>query len=338
MRKEIQRARSPWRRRRLEAVRFTKLGYGPSEVAKLAGCARSTVRSAILAFNAGGYDALDDGRARNGRGRRMTPEDDAAFVAAVQGPAPDGGLWNGRKVRLWLADRGIAVGDRHGWSTLRRLGFTLQRPQSKHAGGDVAAQAAFRAAFVDVVKSVRAVVPDATFEVWAQDEARMGLKPIERRCWAPRGARPIALQRPKFEWLYLYGFVRPTTGDAEWLLMPTVSVPAFNAALAHFAKTLGASETKRIILVLDNAGWHVGHDVEWPVGIHPFFLPAYSPELQPAEKLWPLVREALANRLIETLDAAEHLITERCKALDSARDLIRGCTTLPWWGAADAVA
>jgi len=162
----------------------------------------------------------------------------------------------------------------------------------------------------------------------------MGLKPVERRCWAPRGSRPIAVQRAKFEWLYVYGFVRPATGDVEWLLMPTVNVPTFNAALAHFAKAVGASATKRILLVLDNAGWHVGHDVEWPVGVHPFFLPPYSPELQPAEKLWPLLRASLANRLIESLDAVEALLIDRCQRLDAEKPLMRGCTLFPWWQAA----
>lgn len=149
--------------------------------------------------------------------------------------------------------------------------------------------------------------------------------------WAPKGKRPLAVQHIGYEWLYLYGFVRPTTGDVEWLLMPTVNTDAFNIALAHFAKAVGASETKRILLVLDGAGWHRSKDVEWPVGIHPFYLPPYSPELQPAEKLWPLVREAPANRLICTLDQLEALIIERCKHLIEMPEHIRNCTRFPWW-------
>jgi hypothetical protein len=182
---------------------------------------------------------------------------------------------------------------------------------------------------------IRKLVPEANVEVWAQDEARIGLHPIERRVWAPRGQRPVAIQRPGYEWLYVYGFVRPTTGDVEWLLMPTVNVQVFNKALAHFATAVGASETKRIILVLDNAGWHVSGDVEWPVGIHPLFLPPYSPELQPAEKLWPFLREPLANRLLSSLDEVEALLIERCCYLDTQKPLLRACTLFPWWRGAE---
>ena len=53
-------------------------------------------------------------------------------------------------------------------------------------------------------------------EVWAFDEHRLGLKPLIRRVWARRGRRPVAVSSHKYKWLYLYGFVRPTTGDVEW--------------------------------------------------------------------------------------------------------------------------
>lgn len=183
--------------------------------------------------------------------------------------------------------------------------------------------------------SVSEAVPDATFELWAEDEARIGLHPIERRVWAPRGHRPIAVQRPGYEWLYVYGFVRPSTGEVQWLLLPNVNTAVFNIALAHFAAAVGACESKRVILVIDNAGWHVSDDVVWPVGVHPLFLPPYSPELQPAEKLWPLLREPLANRLIESIDDVESILIERCRVLDCQREHLRSCTLMPWWRESD---
>ena len=184
---------------------------------------------------------------------------------------------------------------------------------------------------VSLINEIKAVVPEATVEVWAQDEARLGLKPTTRRVWAPKGQRPVATQHIGYEWLYLYGFVRPHTGDVEWLLLPTVNIDTFNIALAHFAQAVGASENKRIVLVIDGAGWHRSGDVDWPVGIHPLFLPPYSPELQPAEKLWPLVREAHANRLIRTLDELEEILVHRCSQLIQQPELIRGCSKMLWW-------
>ena len=47
------------------------------------------------------------------------------------------------------------------------------------------------------------------YELWAEDEARLGLKPVMRRVWAPVGKRPVARFKRGYKWTYLYGFVRP---------------------------------------------------------------------------------------------------------------------------------
>src|SRR6202008_5023203 len=54
--------------------------------------------------------------------------------------------------------------------------------------------------------------PDAEIELWAMHEHRVGLIPILRRVWAPRGRRPRAVVRPRYEWLYLVAFVHPESG------------------------------------------------------------------------------------------------------------------------------
>ncbi len=71
------------------------------------------------------------------------------------------------------------------------------------------------------------------------DEHRLGLKPILRRVWAPRGQRPVVPVQPRYEWLYIYAFAHPNTGRSFYLLMPTVSVEAFSVALHEFATCVG---------------------------------------------------------------------------------------------------
>ncbi len=83
---------------------------------------------------------------------------------------------------------------------------------------------------------------------------RLGLKPVIRRVWAPKGQRPVARVRRRYEWLYLYAFVRPSTGEVRWLILPTVNVEVFSLALSQFAKEVGASKERRLLLVLDQAG------------------------------------------------------------------------------------
>src|SRR5258706_8693026 len=151
-----------------------------------------------------------------------------------------------------------------------------------------------------------------TLEMWVMDEHRIGLKPVLRRIWAPRGQRPVVRIHPRYQWLYLYAFAHPNTGRSFYLLMPSVSIVAFSIALAEFADFVGASAQRQILILLDKAGWHVSPDVERPTGIGLRFLPAYSPELQPAENLWQLTDMPLVNRWFASLDVLSSALALRC--------------------------
>ena len=97
-----------------------------------------------------------------------------------------------------------------------------------------------------------------------------------------------------------------------------------DAALAS-----GAGRERSIILVLDNAGWHGPKDLAIPEGISLVFLPPYSPELQPAEHLWPLVDEPIANRHVASLDELSTILAARCRQLDAAT--LQPHTDFHWW-------
>jgi hypothetical protein len=180
---------------------------------------------------------------------------------------------------------------------------------------------------------VKAAHPEATITVWAEDEHRLGLLPLVRRVWAPKGQRPIAQLRRRYEWLYVYGFVRPSTGASWWCLLPTVTTQAFALALATFARDEGLDATHRAVVLLDQAGWHVSHDLRLPDGIDLVWLPPYSPALQPAERLWPLVDEPIANRAFPDLDALETVLVDRCRTLEADPQRLTAHTHFHWWPA-----
>lgn len=58
-----------------------------------------------------------------------------------------------------------------------------------------------------------------------------------------------------------------------------------------------------VILVLDQAGWHVAKALKVPENISLFYLPAYSPELNPIERLWAYLKSHyLSNRAYTDYD------------------------------------
>jgi transposase len=123
--------------------------------------------------------------------------------------------------------------------------------------------------------------------------------------------------------------VRPTTGEAVWFLSTGLSKPLFEALLAAFARQTGAGRKRHIVLVLDNAGWHGPKGLAVPDGITLVFLPPYSPEPQPAERLWPLVDEPVANKHFATLAELDATVGERCRRLGA--DAIQPHTDFHWW-------
>ena len=173
--------------------------------------------------------------------------------------------------------------------------------------------------------------PRAGVELWAQDEARLGLVPMVRRVWAEKGKRPHSIGRRAYEWVYAYAFVHPTSGRVEWLLLPTTNTELFQLALDYFAKAVGAGTKRHILLVLDRAGWHTATKLKVPKGIHLVPLPPYSPELQPAERLWPLLREDVANKDIENIEQLEDRLVDRCRQLSADPETICHETTFAWW-------
>lgn len=69
-------------------------------------------------------------------------------------------------------------------------------------------------------------------------------------------------------------------------------------------------KNQKIVLVMDGAGWHKSKALQLPENIEIFYLPPYSPELNPVEKLWQFVKDnVLRNKTYQSL---ESLIDEVC--------------------------
>jgi transposase len=182
-----------------------------------------------------------------------------------------------------------------------------------------------------VVAEARAAHPHVQVEVWAQDEHRIGLQPILRRVWTLPGQTPLARVWPRYQWCYVMAFVRPDTGASVWLLVPRIATDVYSLALTEFARAVGAGPRKRIVLVVDQAGWHRSRSLVVPDGLSLEFLPAYAPELQPAERLWSLIDEVVANRVLPDLDTLLDVLSARCQQVRTWTDAIARRTCFHWW-------
>ena len=172
--------------------------------------------------------------------------------------------------------------------------------------------------------------PEKVVELWAEDEARLGLKPIARRTWAVEGRRPTAHGRTKYQRLYVYGFVHPAGGRNLELILPAANTDWMGLALEEFARWADPGGAKLLVVLVDNAGWHVAKRLGVPPNVVLHRLPPCTPELQPAEPLWPPVREAAADEGFEDLGAMESVLVERCRWLIDHPETVRGAVGFNW--------
>ena len=177
---------------------------------------------------------------------------------------------------------------------------------------------------------MRRETPGRQVELWCEDEARLGLKPVARRVWALKGTRPTSSGRQRFESLYVYGFARPATGRSLCLFLPRANAELMGEALAAFARWADPGGSRVLVVLVDNAGGHVAGDLEVPPNVRLFHLPPCTPELQPAEHLWPLVREALANRGFDHLVGLAAKLRRRCDWLAEHPEVVKGAVGFHW--------
>lgn len=150
-----------------------------------------------------------------------------------------------------------------------------------------------RPPFVREVKDRR---PDKKVEVWVQDEARFGQQGTLTHVWGLKGSRPTAVKQTEYQWCYLYAAVNPATGESAAMLAPSVDTDYMTEHLRIISETLGPD--RHAVLVLDGAGWHVSRKLKVPDNVTLLLLPPYSPELNPAERLWAYLRSHyLSNRV-----------------------------------------
>jgi transposase len=167
-----------------------------------------------------------------------------------------------------------------------------------------------------ILKKLQALIkekPDTA--VFFFDEGRFGQKPHLGRYWAKKGSRPIVTVKPGYQNFYVYSAVCPSTGEDITLFLPWVNTEMMNIFLEHLKETL---KGRSCLLILDQAGWHNSKRLKIPTNIELLFLPPYSPELNPVERLWQwLKRHSLRNRFYKDLE----------EVMDAVQDCMKAATT-----------
>lgn len=134
-----------------------------------------------------------------------------------------------------------------------------------------------------------------------------------------KGVKPICNFQHKFENTYLFGAYSPVNGDSLTLQLPNCDTDNFQVFLDELSQK-SLKEYK--IVILDNGSFHKARRLIVPENIFLIFLPPYSPELNPAEKIWAKIKRQLKFKHFKTLDDLIDLVCENVKNDLSINEII----------------
>ena len=183
-------------------------------------------------------------------------------------------------------------------------------PRPLHAKRDPAAVETFRQT-LSAQWPAQDIALEASVPLWVMDEMRFGLQPVTRRVWTLRGVEVTAPVDPRDPWGYTDGAMEVCGDGAEFLHTDGVS----QEATGGFFDPLAASDPAGFHLVIqDGAGFHLpaGH-ARLPASVRVVTLPPSSPELNPMERRWDIVKDRICNRVwadLEELTTAINVVLQ----------------------------
>jgi transposase len=145
------------------------------------------------------------------------------------------------------------------------------------------------------------------------DESRFGTHSKLGYGWFPKGSRTRIPVKLGFQNFYVYTSLNPVSGESHSLIMPYVNTICMNVYLKHLSEFVGKGKA---FLVMDGAGWHRSKTLVIPPNIQVVYLPPYSPELNPVERLWQYIKNnTIKNRIYGSLDSLEHAVSRSLVSL-----------------------
>lgn len=290
--------------RRKQVVRLYRKGYGVMQIVDLSGLSYPTVRGVIDRYEADGMKAIEPARRgkRAGQGRMLTPEQERVIQRIICDKRPEQlkmefALWS-RAAVMQLIERefGLKLSVRGVGNYLARWGFTPQKPIKK---AYEQRPEAVQAWLDETYPKIQARAKAEGGEIHWGDETALVNTDVRGRSYAPAGKTPVT---------YTVGGTRhklsmiatvTNQGKTRWMIIDE----AFNAdRFIEFLEALIKDANKKVFLILDNLRVHHSKPVKAWVAerthqIELFYLPSYSPELNPEERLNADLKHAIGTRV-----------------------------------------
>ena len=140
-----------------------------------------------------------------------------------------------------------------------------------------------------------------------------------------KGVKPICSFQQVFKSTYLFGAFAPITGDKLLIEYPNCNADIFELFLNELSKE---NPTELKIVVVDNAAFHKAKKTKIPQNIILIFQPPYSPEVNPAERIWAWYKRDFTNKVFKSINEIVDFITNKSQQLSP--QIVKSITQYPY--------
>ncbi len=289
---------------RCTAIQFLLAGTNRQQVCDALEVTERALRKWITAFNACGIDGLIVQK-RPGRTRILSGPQAQELVELIETPErADRTFWTAKGFHGYLSQAyQIECSYRTVVRFFHQQGFALKVPQPWPDRQDEQKRQAF-------CQQLHELLQDPKLDIWFADESGFEGDPRPRRRWDRKGRKTRVTKNGDHLRMNVMGMVCPRSGQFFAIQASHSDTVMFQAFLDEASKSVQLHRHTNI-MVLDNASWHKKKDLNWH-GWQPMFLPPYSPDLNPIERIWLNMKARWFNNyvcrneqhLLERLDQA----------------------------------
>ena len=312
---------------RVRAVDAVQRGWRVDQAADAYGVSRRTLHRWLARYDRNGYDGLHR-KEGSGRPRKLEDWSEDDWRAIVLQPASAYGyetdLWTVGRLHGVIHDAyGMTVSRDTIWRRLREAGLTYQKPEREYYEVDEEAREKWRRY---EVPKIRRAVEKYRAILYFQDESNVSLTAFLGKTWARCGQTPKA----------------PVTGKRGGVAaMSAISRPghlvfrlldkriASGEVIDFLMQMLKHHPRRHLVVVMDQAPPHVSKKTNAYISsqprLHVFYLPKYSPDWNPDEKVWNhLKHHELKSHGTKTKDELKHLTRRKLQSMAKRPGLLRG--------------
>ena len=318
---------------RIRAVERVQAGESPEVVVRALGLSRGVIYKWLALYRAGGWGALE-ARVIKGRPMLITPEQMRWIYRAVSGNSPlqyrfEFALWTREMIRILLWETfGLGLSLSSVSRLLNQLGLSCQRPLFRaieQAPGRVERW------LRDEFPKIRMLAKQEGAEIWFEDEAGIRSDYHSGTTWGLKGQTPVVERTGQRYSVNMLSAINARGQSRFMVLEGKVNGQVF----IEFLRRLTYRAERPIFLVVDGSSVHKARSVQEFVGslkgqLRLFFLPAYSPELNPDEQVWNHVKNHGVGRMfLRSKEQLKTLAQAQLRRLQKSPWLVQTFFQLP---------